>query len=50
MDEKTSNILLAAAKGGLSLLPGGGLLAEFLGLAQSSITDKRMNEWKNKVE
>lgn len=50
MDEKTSNILLAAAKGGVSLLPGGGLLAEFLGLAQSSITDKRMNEWKDKVE
>lgn len=50
MDEKLSNILLATAKGGVSLLPGGCLLAEYIGLAQSSIADKRMNEWKNKVE
>lgn len=50
MDEKLSNVLLATAKGGVSLLPGGGLLAEYIGLAQSSIADKRMNEWKDKVE
>lgn len=50
VDEKLSNFLIATAKGGVSLLPGGGLLAEYIGLAQSSIADKRMNEWKDKVE
>lgn len=50
MDEKISNALIATAKGAVSILPGGGLLAEYIGLAQSSISDKRMNEWKQKVE
>lgn len=35
MNEKLSNALLATAKGAVSLLPGGGLLAEYIGLAQS---------------
>lgn len=50
MDEKISNVLIATAKGAMSILPGGGLLAEYVGLAQSSISDKRMNEWKQNVE
>ena len=50
MGEKLNDVLLATAKGGVSLLPGGGLLAEYIGLAQSSIANKRMNEWKEKVE
>ncbi len=50
MNEKLNNFLVATAKGGVSLFPGGVFLAEYIGLAQSSIADKRMNDWKEKVE
>lgn len=50
MEEKITNILIATAKGAVSALPGGGLLAEYIGLAQSAIADKRMNAWKRQVE
>ena len=50
MNEKLNDFIIATAKGAVSVIPGGGLLAEYIGLAQSSISDKRMNEWKDKVE
>lgn len=50
MNEKLNNFIIATAKGAVSVIPGGGLLAEYIGLAQSSISDKRMSEWKEKVE
>lgn len=50
MEEKITNLLIATAKGAVSALPGGGLLAEYIGLAQSSIADKRMEAWKKQIE
>lgn len=50
MNERIGNFLIATAKGAVSAIPGGGLLAEYIGLAQSAISDKRMNDWKAKVE
>ena len=50
MNENLNNFIIATAKGAVSVIPGGGLLSEYIGLAQSSISDKRMNEWKDKVE
>ena len=42
--------MIATAKGAVSVLPGGGLLAEYIGLAQSIIAEKRMADWMEKVE
>ena len=50
MGERLNNILIASAKGAVSAFPGGGLLAEYIGLAQASIADKRMEDWKKQVE
>lgn len=50
MNEKLNDFLVATTKGGVSLFPSGVFLAEYIGLTQPSIADKRMNDWKEKVE
>ena len=50
MENKITDVLIATAKGAASLFPGGGFLAEYISLAQGYVADKRMNEWKLKVE
>lgn len=50
MENKITDILIATGKGAVSLFPGGGFLAEYISLAQGYVADKRMNEWKSKVE
>ena len=50
MGNKLTDALIATGKGAVSLFPGGGFLAEYISLAQGYIADKRMNEWKLKVE
>lgn len=50
MSSNLTDIILATGKGAVSLFPGGGILAEYISLAQNRIADKRMNEWKAKVE
>ena len=50
MNAKLTDAVIATAKGVVSVFPGGGLLAEYIGLAQGYVADKRMNEWKSKVE
>lgn len=50
MGNKLTDALIATGKGAVSVFPGGGFLAEYISLAQGYIADKRMNEWKLKVE
>lgn len=50
MENKLTDALIATAKGAVSLFPGGGFLAEYISLAQGYVADKRMYEWKLKVE
>lgn len=50
MSNKLTDVLIATGKGAVSLFPGGGFLAEYISLAQNCVADKRMNEWKAKVE
>lgn len=50
MEENIKNLMIATAKGAVSVLPGGGLLAEYIGLVQSTIVEKRMADWMEKVE
>lgn len=50
MGNKLTDALIATGKGAVSLFPGGGFIAEYISLAQGYIADKRMNEWKLKVE
>lgn len=50
MGNKLTDVLIATGKGAVSLFPGGGFLAEYISLAQGYVADKRMNEWKQKVE
>lgn len=50
MENKITDILIATGKGAVSLFPGGGFLAEYISLAQGYVADKRMSEWKSKVE
>ena len=50
MGNKLTDALIATGKGAVSLFPGGGFLAEYISLAQGYVADKRMNEWKSKVE
>lgn len=50
MGKKLNDFLVATGKGAVSLFPGGGFLAEYIGLAQSYVADKRMDEWKTMVE
>lgn len=50
LGNKLSDVLIATGKGAVSLFPGGGFLAEYISLAQGYVADKRMNEWKLKVE
>lgn len=43
--------VLATVKGAVSATPlVGGLLSEYIGLAQEKVADKRMSEWKQMVE
>lgn len=50
MGNKLTDALIATGKGAVSLFPGGGFLAEYISLAQGYVADKRMNEWKQRVE
>ena len=50
LGNKLTDALIATGKGAVSLFPGGGILAEYISLAQGYVADKRMNEWKQKVE
>ena len=50
MGNKLTDALIATGKGAVSLFPGGGFLAEYISLAQGYVADKRMSEWKQKVE
>lgn len=50
MGKKLNDFLVATGKGAVSIFPGGGFLAEYIGLAQSYVADKRMDEWKSMVE
>ena len=50
MGNKLTDALIATGKGAVSLFPGGGFLAEYISLAQGDVADKRMNEWKQRVE
>ena len=50
MSNKLTDVLIATGKGAVSLFPGGSFLAEYISLAQNYVADKRMNEWKARVD
>ena len=50
MSNRLTDVLIATGKGAVSLFPGGGFLAEYISLAQNYVADKRMNEWKARVD
>jgi len=51
MNEIIGDLAVATVKGAVSSIPFiGGLLAEYIGLAQEKITDKRIKEWIESIE
>lgn len=48
--EDMLDVAAATAKGAISSIPiAGGLISEYIGLAQEKVRDKRLNEWINMV-